>query len=70
MGKHLITNLLNYTPNKRYSADVVLKHPWITRNSFDEIPLTYVEVWKRRDIRNIALQVNLELFKKPLNSII
>jgi len=57
MGKHLIKNLLNFTPNKRYSADVVLKHPWITRNSLDDIPLTYLEIWKKRDIRKSALQV-------------
>jgi len=61
MGKHLINNLLDFMPNKRYSADVVLKHPWITRNSLDEIPLTYIEVWKRNDVRKTALKVLISI---------
>lgn len=28
------------SPNERYTAQDVIKHPWITRNFEDEIPLS------------------------------
>ena len=57
MGVHLIKNLLNFSPNQRYNSFEVLKHPWITRNPQDDVPLIYVEIWKRRDIHKKALKV-------------
>ena len=43
MAKHLIKKLLEYDPIKRYKASDALKHPWITRNSEDKIPLSFNE---------------------------
>ena len=43
MAMHLIKKLLEYEPIKRYKASDALKHPWITRNSEDKIPLSFNE---------------------------
>ena len=43
MGKHLIKKLLNKNQAHRYMARQALKHPWITLNKYDKIPLTVHE---------------------------
>ena len=39
LAKHLLNNLLDFRPNHRYNAYRALKHPWITRDQNDSIPL-------------------------------
>ena len=39
LAKHLLNNLLDFRPNHRYNAYRALKHPWITRDQNDAIPL-------------------------------
>lgn len=50
MAKLLVFKLLESNPSRRYTADKILKHPWITRDAYDGIPLTYHESWKRRSL--------------------
>ena len=38
-AKHLLNNLLDFRPNRRFNAYRALRHPWITRNKNDAIPL-------------------------------
>ena len=57
MGKHLIKNLLNFDPSKRYLANEVLRHPWITRNPLDEVPCTYQEKWKVWELKRKLKQL-------------
>ena len=43
MSNNFIGKLLEPNPRRRYSANVALKHPWITRKLLDSIPLTMYE---------------------------
>ena len=43
LSKNLIRNLWNPKPYRRYNAQRALKHPWITRNENDQIPLNVYE---------------------------
>ncbi len=52
MAYLLIMKLLEPNTSKRYTADKVLKHPWITRNPIDEIPKTYLETMRIRTLKN------------------
>lgn len=61
MAKLLLSRLLEPNPMRRYSADQVLKHPWITRRILDNIPKTYQEVWRGREIRKKFIDVKLLL---------
>lgn len=58
MASHLLGKLLEINSSKRYTADNILKHPWITRNKLDSIPKTYLETMKERTIKNKMLNVN------------
>jgi serine/threonine protein kinase len=40
LAKDFFNKLCSYPPSERYDAKSALKHPWITGNSKDEIPLT------------------------------
>ena len=42
LAKDLFERMVEFTPLKRYTADQVLSHPWITRSG-NEIPRTYIE---------------------------
>jgi len=54
MAKNFYSQLCDIIPNQRYAADKALKHPWITRKKFDNIPVSYLEGWKHReDQRNM-----------------
>jgi calcium/calmodulin-dependent protein kinase I len=52
MGINLLHRLLEKDPAKRYTVDKCLKHPWITRNKYDKIPVTYMESWKITALKN------------------
>ena len=53
MAKHLNHKLCEANPSWRYSANLAMKHPWITRNPNDEIPLTFNEILnKNNNIKN------------------
>ena len=49
MAKHLNQKLCEVNPSWRYSANLANKHPWITRNQYDEIPLTFNEILNRNN---------------------
>ena len=51
MAKHLILKLLEPNPSWRYTAAQALKHPWITRNINDEVPLTFNEILHKTNIK-------------------
>lgn len=40
LAKDFFLNLVSYPPSQRYDAATALKHPWITRNNENKIPLT------------------------------
>lgn len=44
MAQNFFLKLMNSDPLIRYTAEDALKHPWITRNFDDEIPLGAHEV--------------------------
>jgi serine/threonine protein kinase len=54
MAKHLILKLLEPNPSWRYTAAQAIKHPWITRNKNDEVPLTFNELLKNSNSKKIA----------------
>ena len=65
MAKHLILKLLEPNPSWRYTGAQAIKHPWITRNKEDEIPLTFNEILVKsnskkvaRDLFNVCLFMN------------
>ena len=49
MAKNLNQKLCEVNPSWRYSANLAIKHPWITRNPYDEIPLTFSEILSRNN---------------------
>lgn len=46
MAKSLLHKLLEVNPSRRYTVDKALNHPWITREKFNNIPVTYFEAWR------------------------
>lgn len=59
MAHFLLLKLLEPNTSKRYTADNVLKHPWITRNLMDEIPKTYLETMRIRTLKNKMVNVKI-----------
>lgn len=57
MANALLLKLLEPNTSKRYTADKVLKHPWITRNPMDQIPKTYLETMRIRTLKNKMINV-------------
>ena len=71
MAKHLIFKLLEPNPSWRYNAAQAYKHPWITRNKNDEIPLTFNELLNKsnmikagRNLFGVVLFLNFLTKKK------
>lgn len=62
MANHLLGKLLEINTCKRYTADKVLKHPFITRNKFDVIPKTYLETMHERNLKNKMLNVSYTIY--------
>ena len=54
MAKHLILKLLEPNPSWRYNASQAIKHPWITRNKYDEIPLTFNEILHKSNMKKLG----------------
>ena len=54
MEKHLIFKLLEPNPSWRYNASQAIKHPWITRNKNDEVPLTFNEILHKNNMKKIG----------------
>ena len=54
MAKHLIFKLLEPNPSWRYNASQAIKHPWITRNKYDEVPLTFNELLHKSNMKKIG----------------
>ena len=54
MAKHLIFKLLEPNPSWRYNASQAIKHPWITRNKYDEIPLTFNEILHKSNMKKLG----------------
>lgn len=57
MAKILLLKLLEINPTKRLMPDKILKHPWITRLPFADIPNTYFEDLRIRGIKNKITEV-------------
>lgn len=57
MAKILLNRLLEQNPSKRYTADKILRHPWVTRRKYDNIPKTYLEIFKIGSLRKKLSQV-------------
>ena len=69
MAKHLMHKLCEPNPSWRYSANLAIKHPWITRNPNDDIPLTFNEVLNRNNNKKnahtlIMISIFLNYMKK------
>lgn len=63
MAKHLNHKLCEANPSWRYSANLAMKHPWITRNPNDEIPLTFNEILnKNNNIKNGRYLIMIFIF--------
>ena len=72
MAKNLNYKLCEPNPSWRYSASLAIKHPWITRNPNDEIPLTFNEVLNKNNSKKnanalIMISIFLNHFKKKEN---
>ena len=59
MAKHLNKKLCEVNPSWRYSANLAMKHPWITRNPNDEIPLTFNEILNRNNSKKNLNQISM-----------
>ena len=55
MAKNLIFKLLEPNPSWRYNAAQAIKHPWITRNKNDEIPLTFNEILNKSNMKKVGV---------------
>ena len=69
MAKHLNQKLCEVNPSWRYSAQLANKHPWITRNPNDEIPLTFNEILNRNNSKKngsylMMVSIFLNYYKK------
>ena len=69
MAKHLNQKLCEVDPSWRYSANLANKHPWITRNPNDEIPLTFNEILNKNNSKKngsylIMICIFLNHYKK------
>ena len=69
MAKNLNYKLCEPNPSWRYSANLAIKHPWITRNPKDEIPLTFNEILNRNNSKKnatsfILISIFLNYYKK------
>ena len=72
MAKHLMHKLCEPNPSWRYSANNAIKHPWITRNPNDDIPLTFNEILNRNNNKKnahalIMISIFLNYAKKNNN---
>jgi len=72
MAKHLMHKLCEPNPSWRYSASLAIKHPWITRNPNDDIPLTFNEILNRNNSKKnghalIMISIFLNYAKKNNN---
>ena len=54
MAKHLMHKLCEPDPSWRYSANLAIKHPWITRNPNDDIPLSFNEILNKTNNKKNA----------------
>jgi serine/threonine protein kinase len=57
MSLLLLSKLLEVNMNKRFSAELANKHPWLTRNKLDKIPKTYQEEWRDRTLKTKFLKM-------------
>jgi serine/threonine protein kinase len=63
MAKNLNYKLCEPNPSWRYSANLAIKHPWITRNPKDEIPLTFNEILnKNNSKKNASAMIMISIF--------
>jgi len=54
MAKHLIFKLLEPNPSWRYNAAQAYKHPWITRNKYDEVSQTFNELLHKSNMKKVG----------------
>jgi serine/threonine protein kinase len=57
MAKHLILKLLEPNPSWRYNAAQAYKHPWITRDKNDEVPVTFNEILHKSGMKKVGRNI-------------
>lgn len=60
MADLLLHKLIEPNTSKRYTADTILKHPWVTRSLYDPIPKTYLETMRIRTLKNKMFSVKIQ----------
>ena len=75
MAKDLLKKLCEPNPMWRYSASMAIKHPWITRDPYGEVPFTFKEILDRNNMKKNAQQIImscifLNYVKKNINKCI
>ena len=68
MSRHFIGRLLIQNVSSRYTSEIALKHPWITRDFLGAMPKTYLEDLKsnketEKARRMLGSAIFLYLFK-------
>ena len=63
MAEHLFLKLVEVYHLQRYTAEEALKHPFITRNHLDLVPLTYLDNINLKDSHKKMKSVRLSLFR-------
>lgn len=43
LAQNFFLKMTSTQPSDRYTADLALKHPWISRNELDLIPFSFAE---------------------------
>jgi hypothetical protein len=56
-AKDFICRLCKLSSLQRYDAKRALKHPWITRNLHEKIPLTRIEEMQQQDAHHTFARV-------------
>jgi hypothetical protein len=59
MSKSLFLKLVEVNPKHRYTGNEALRHPFITRRIYDDIPLTFIESWNKREVKDKFKEVNI-----------
>ena len=62
-AKHMISCLCQKNISARYSADIALQHPFITRKLDEDLPLTYQE-FKETHAKSIRIEAK---FRRAIN---
>ena len=56
--------MIEFNPIRRYSANNILLHPWVSRKNFDLVPLIYIDYRRNRILKKkfISVKINFDCF--------